>query len=57
VVREEQRQLDQSRQDQIDRERIDAQRDYSCYEGTIRRGIDSTNKKKLKLIDLGLKQL
>ena len=56
VVREEQRQLDQSRQDQIDRERIDAQRDIAVMkDDTTRDRLDQ--QKELKLIDLGLKQL
>ena len=55
-VREEQRQLDQSRQDQIDRERIDSQRDIAIMKDeTTKDRLDQ--QKELKLIDLGLKQL
>ena len=56
MVREEQRQLDQSRQDQIDRERIDTQRDIAVMKDeTTKDRLDQ--QKELKLIDIGLKQL
>ena len=56
TVREEQRQLDQSRQDQIDRERIDSQRDIAIMKDeTTKDRLDQ--QKELKLIDIGLKQL
>ena len=56
MVREEQRQSDQSKQDQIDRERIDAQRDIAIMKDeTTKDRLDQ--QKELKLIDIGLKQL
>ena len=56
MVREEQRQLDQSRQDQIDRERIDTQRDIAVMKDeTTKDRLDQ--QKELKLIDIGLKGL
>ena len=56
TVREDQRQLDQSRQDQIDRERIDTQRDIAIMKDeTTKDRLDQ--QKELKLIDIGLKQL
>ena len=56
TVREEQRQLDQSQQDKIDRERIDAQRDIAIMKDeTTKDRLDQ--QKELKLIDIGLKQL
>ena len=56
AVREEQRQLDQSQQDKIDRERIDAQRDIAIMKDeTTKDRLDQ--QKELKLIDIGLKQL
>tara|TARA_R100001244_G_scaffold21190_1_gene22646 strand:+ start:4573 stop:7065 length:2493 start_codon:yes stop_codon:yes gene_type:complete len=56
TVREEQRQSDQSKQDQIDRERIDAQRDIAIMKDeTTKDRLDQ--QKELKLIDIGLKQL
>ena len=48
--------MDQMRQDQIDRERIEAQRDIAeMKDDTTRDRLDQ--QKELKLIDLGLKQL
>ena len=48
--------MDQSRQDQIDRERIDSQRDIAIMKDeTTKDRLDQ--QKELKLIDLGLKQL
>ena len=56
MQREEQRALDQARQDQIDRERIDAQRDIAeMKDDTTRDRLDQ--QKELKLIDLGLREL
>jgi hypothetical protein len=56
MQREEQRAMDQMRQDQIDRERIEAQRDIAeMKDDTTRDRLDQ--QKELKLIDLGLKQL
>jgi len=56
AVREEQRQLDQSQQDKIDRERINSQRDIAIMKDeTTKDRLDQ--QKELKLIDLGLKQL
>ncbi len=56
TVREEQRQLDQSQQDKIDRERIDSQRDIAIMKDeTTKDRLDQ--QKELKLIDIGLKQL
>tara|TARA_R110000782_G_scaffold5266_2_gene18249 strand:- start:1778 stop:2188 length:411 start_codon:yes stop_codon:yes gene_type:complete len=56
MVREEQRQLDQSTQDQIDRERIDTQRDIAIMKDeTTKDRLDQ--QKELKLIDIGLKGL
>ena len=56
MVREEQRQLDQSQQDKIDRERIDTQRDIAIMKDeTTKDRLDQ--QKELKLIDIGLKQL
>tara|TARA_R100000781_G_scaffold31436_1_gene22945 strand:- start:2179 stop:3525 length:1347 start_codon:yes stop_codon:yes gene_type:complete len=56
VMREEQRSIDQARQDQIDRERIDAQRDIAVMKDeTTKDRLDQ--QKELKLIDIGLKQL
>ena len=56
TVREDQRQLDQSRQDQIDRERIDSQRDIAIMKDeTTKDRLDQ--QKELKLIDIGLKEL
>jgi len=56
VMREEQRSMDQARQDQIDRERIDAQRDIAVMKDeTTKDRLDQ--QKELKLIDIGLKQL
>ena len=56
MVREEQRQLDQSTQDQIDRERIDTQRDIAVMKDeTTKDRLDQ--QKELKLIDIGLKGL
>ena len=56
TVREDQRQLDQSRQDQIDRERIDTQRDIAIMKDeTTKDRLDQ--QKELKLIDIGLKEI
>jgi hypothetical protein len=56
MQREEQRALDQARQDQIDRERISAQRDIAeMKDDTTRDRLDQ--QKELKLIDLGLREL
>ena len=56
MVREEQRQLDQSTQDQIDRERINTQRDIAIMKDeTTKDRLDQ--QKELKLIDIGLKGL
>ena len=56
MIREEQRQLDQSTQDQIDRERIDTQRDIAIMKDeTTKDRLDQ--QKELKLIDIGLKGL
>ena len=56
TVREDQRQLDQSRQDQIDRERIDSQRDIAIMKDeTTKDRLDQ--QKELKLIDIGLKEI
>ena len=55
-IREQQRQLDQSQQDKIDRERIGAQRDIAIMKDeTTKDRLDQ--QKELKLIDIGLKQL
>ena len=55
-IREQQRQLDQSQQDKIDRERISAQRDIAIMKDeTTKDRLDQ--QKELKLIDIGLKQL
>jgi Ulp1 family protease len=56
MQREEQRAMDQMRQDQIDRERIEAQRDIAeMKDDTTRDRLDQ--QKELKLIDLGLREL
>ena len=55
-IREQQRQLDQSQQDKIDRERIGTQRDIAIMKDeTTKDRLDQ--QKELKLIDIGLKQL
>ena len=54
-IKEEMRAQEQNRQDQIDRERIDAQRDIArMKDETTQDRLDQ--QKELKLIDIGLKQ-
>jgi hypothetical protein len=56
AVKEQIRAEEKARQDQIDRERIDAQRDIArMRDGTAQDRLDQ--QKELKLIDLGLNQL
>ena len=56
VAREEQRSMEQTRQDTIDRERIDAMRDIAIMKDeTTKDRLDQ--QKELKLIDIGLKEL
>ena len=55
AVKEQMRSDEKSRQDQIDRERIDAQRDIArMKDDTTQDRLDQ--QKELKLIDIGLKQ-
>ena len=55
-VKEKQRAMEQSRQDQIDRERIDTSRDIAIMkDNTTKDRLDQ--QKELKLIDIGLKEL
>ena len=56
VAREEQRSMEQTQQDTIDRERIDAMRDIAIMKDeTTKDRLDQ--QKELKLIDIGLKEL
>ena len=56
VAREQQRSMEQTQQDTIDRERIDAMRDIAIMKDeTTKDRLDQ--QKELKLIDIGLKEL
>ena len=55
-AKERARSMEQSRQDQIDRERIDTSRDIAIMkDNTTKDRLDQ--QKELKLIDIGLKEL